>query len=79
MVILYHYGEQSTSNTLYRLLDPKIMSWDRVQAGKISILSATSAKGLEFDLAVVIPTGMVDNEKYIAYTRAVEQLIIVRA
>ena len=37
------------------------------------------AKGLEFDLAVVIPTGMVDNEKYIAYTRAVEQLIIVRA
>lgn len=64
---------------LYRLLDPEIISWDKVQAGKISILSATSAKGLEFDLAVVIPTGMVDNEKYIAYTRAVEQLIIVRA
>lgn len=79
VAILYHYGEQSTSNMLYRLLDPKIMSWDKVQAGKISILSATSAKGLEFDLAVVIPTGMVDNEKYIAYTRAVEQLIIVRA
>lgn len=79
VAILYHYGEQSTSNMLYRLLDPKIMSWDKVQAGKISILSATSAKGLEFGLAVVIPTGMVDNEKYIAYTRAVEQLIIVRA
>ena len=53
---------------LHRLLDPEIMSWNKVQAGKISILSATSAKGLEFD-----------NEKYIAYTRAVEQLIIVRA
>lgn len=79
VAILYHYGEQSTSNMLYRLLDPAIMSWDKVQAGKISILSATSAKGLEFDLAVVIPAGMVDNEKYIAYTRAVEQLIIVRA
>lgn len=79
VAILYHYGEQSTSNMLYRLLDPKIMSWDKVQAGKISILSATSAKGLEFGLAVVIPTGMVDNEKYIAYTRAVGQLIIVRA
>ena len=79
VAILYHYDEQSTSNILYRLLDPKIMSWDKAQAGKISILSTTSAKGLEFDLAVVIPTGMVDNEKYIAYTRAVEQLIIVRA
>lgn len=79
VAILYHYGEQSTSNMLYRLLDPEIMSWDKVQAGKISVLSTTSAKGLEFDLAVVIPTGMVDNEKYIAYTRAVEQLIIVRA
>lgn len=79
VAILYHYGEQPTSNMLYRLLDPAIMSWNKVQAGKISILSATSAKGLEFDLAVVVPTGMVDNEKYIAYTRAVEQLIIVRA
>lgn len=79
VAILYHYGEQSTSNMLNSLLDPKIMSWDKAQAGKISILSTTSAKGLEFDLAVVIPTGMVDNEKYIAYTRAVEQLIIVRA
>lgn len=78
VAILYHYGEQPTSNMLYRLLDPAIMSWDKVQVGKISILSVTSAKGLEFDLAVVIPTGMVDNEKYIAYTRAVEQLIIVR-
>lgn len=79
VAILYHYDEQPISSMLHRLLDPEIMSWDKVEAGKISILSTTSAKGLEFDLAVVIPTGMVDNEKYIAYTRAVEQLIIVRA
>lgn len=78
VAILHHYGEQPTSNMLYKSLDPAIMSWDKVEAGKIAILPVTNAKGLEFDLAVVVTPGMSENEMYIACTRAVEQLIVVQ-
>lgn len=30
VAILYHYDEQPTSSMLHRLLDPEIMSWDKV-------------------------------------------------
>lgn len=79
VAILYHSGEDFMTQLLNESLDSTIMSWDKVKFGRISILSVTNAKGLEFDLAVVIPKGMVDNEKCFAYTRVVEQLIVVKS
>ena len=34
-------------------------------------------KGIEFDKVYVIPNNMSRNEKYIAYTRALSELIVV--
>lgn len=34
-------------------------------------------KGIEFDKVFVIPNKMSKNEKYIAYTRALSELVIV--
>ena len=43
---------------------------------QISVLSVEEAKGLEFDAVVVIQNDMTANEKYISYTRALDNLII---
>lgn len=44
---------------------------------KIFAGSVWEAKGLEFDHVYVVPDGMNRNEKYISYTRALNQLVIV--
>lgn len=49
----------------------------KVKAGKISLMTVKEVKGLEFDVVIVFPDGMSRNEKYIAYTRALNDLFIV--
>jgi DNA helicase IV len=44
----------------------------------ITVLSVEAAKGLEFDVVYALPDGMSKNEQYIAFTRALSELIIVR-
>ena len=44
---------------------------------KISIMYVDEIKGIEFDTVYVIDEGMERNERYIAYTRALDNLIIV--
>lgn len=44
---------------------------------KIPILDVKMAKGMEFRYVVVDPDEMTENDKYIAYTRAMEKLYIV--
>lgn len=39
---------------------------------------ASDAKGLEFEAVVVLCSGMEINEQYIAYTRALDHLCIVK-
>lgn len=46
--------------------------------GKIAVLSVLEAKGLEFDTVFVDDQITSINEKYIAYTRGISNLIIVR-
>lgn len=46
--------------------------------GTVSLLSVEDAKGLEFENVFVIDETMSKNEKYIAYTRALRELIVVR-
>jgi len=50
---------------------------DHIDNKKINIIEVDSAKGIEFDVVVVMQTvSMSRNEEYIACTRALEQLVI---
>lgn len=46
--------------------------------GKIAVVYVDEVKGVEFDRVFVVPDGMSKNEQYIAYTRALADLIIVK-
>ncbi len=49
-----------------------------VSKSKINIMTVYESKGLEFSAVAVIPDHMSDNERYIAYTRALQYLTVVQ-
>ena len=49
----------------------------KIDNGYISFMYVDEVKGIEFDKVFVVSNGMAKNEKYIAYTRALTELIIV--
>jgi DNA helicase IV len=49
----------------------------RISKSKINIMTVYESKGLEFTAVAVVDKNMSDNEKYIAYTRALKELAIV--
>ncbi len=49
----------------------------KIDNGLISFMYVDEVKGIEFDKVFVIPNRMSKNEKYIAYTRALSELVIV--
>ena len=51
----------------------------KVAHNKINIMSVYESKGLEFSSVVVIDEGLNDGEKYIAYTRALNELAVIEA
>ena len=59
------------------LLKDYDISWDEINDKKVSIITVEQAKGIEFDNVVVIADQMTSNEKYISYTRALDELIVV--
>ena len=50
----------------------------RISKKKINIMTVYESKGLEFTSVCVADEGMNENEKYIAYTRALKNLAIIR-
>ncbi|MGN0814346.1 MAG: UvrD-helicase domain-containing protein [Candidatus Coproplasma sp.] len=50
----------------------------RISKTKINVMTVYESKGLEFSAVAVVDCNMTDNEKYIAYTRALKNLAIVR-
>jgi hypothetical protein len=46
--------------------------------GQFNLISIQECKGLEFDTVYVIDFDMFENEKYVAYTRALGQLIVLK-
>lgn len=76
--IIYRHGIKSIQDTLNDLLPADQVSWFEVNDRKISVLSVETAKGLEFEVVVAIVDQMLDNEKYISYTRALDSLAVVR-
>ncbi len=50
----------------------------KVSRSKINIMTVYESKGLEFGSVVVVDEGMSQSEKYIAYTRALSELAVVK-
>lgn len=78
VAILHRYGVKSIQEKLKWLLSNQEVAWEAVDDRCISVLSAEAAKGLEFDAVVAVVDQMSANEKYIAFTRALELLAVVR-
>ena len=50
----------------------------KISKSRINVMSVYESKGLEFSVVAVYDKGMSENEKYIAYTRALRELAVVR-
>ena len=67
---IYDFSRNTT-----RHIRQKIKS--EIGNGIISYMYVDEVRGIEFDMVYVITNKMSRNEKYIAYTRALSELIIV--
>ncbi len=76
--VICKLGNQKMQQKLHDCLSGDSASWNVIDDTKISIVSVEMVKGLEFDAVVAIVEGMSVNEKYVAYTRALDDLVVVR-
>lgn len=76
--IIYKTGIESIVSALKDLLVHENVSWDIVNDDILSVVTVEIAKGLEFDAVVAVIDQMSDNEKYITFTRALDNLMVVR-
>ena len=76
--IIYKTGIEAIVDALKKLLIHEKVSWDIVNDDILSVVTVEIAKGLEFDSVVAVIDQMSDNEKYISFTRALDNLIVVR-
>lgn len=51
---------------------------DKIEAEKASFMTVAEVRGLEFDVAIVFENDMTRYERYIAFTRSLSELYIVR-
>ena len=72
---------ESVSESNHRIAviakDESVFSIIPAERGNITYWTAKSVKGIEFDIVYVVDDRLTKNEKYIAYTRALSELIIV--
>ena len=57
--------------------DDRVLAFVPVDRSNITCWTVKSVKGIEFDIVYVLDNKLTKNEKYIAYTRALSELIIV--
>lgn len=73
-VICSEQNKEEYQRKSYNVLSEK----GKLSKSKVNFMTVYESKGLEFTSVVVIPNGMTKNEKYIAYTRALKALAIVK-
>ncbi|MDE7083009.1 MAG: UvrD-helicase domain-containing protein [Clostridia bacterium] len=56
----------------------RVRDTGRISKTKINIMTVYESKGLEFTAVAVADEGLTDNEKYIAYTRALKELAVIK-
>lgn len=76
--VIVHRERESIKATLTDSMPEEDFSWNKVNDKKISVLTVEHAKGLEFETVMVLCHGMEINEQYIAYTRALNHLCVVK-
>lgn len=74
VAILYRKGLTKVFDALSEYKSEIV--FDKIDTKKISVITVEESKGLEFEAVVVIASQMTMNEKYISYTRALDNLII---
>ena len=72
----YHLFLNKNVIAKFMVLDT-INSGDTMDNGNIAVMYVDEVKGIEFDKVFVVGNKMTQNEKYIAYTRALSELILV--
>ncbi len=72
--IIYRKGLTRVADNLDEFKN--VMVFDRIDTKKVSVITVEESKGLEFDAVIVISSQMTMNERYISYTRALDNLII---
>ena len=77
--IIYKRGVIGFNAIIESMISADLISWDCVDPGRISVIPIEMAKGLEFESVIVVSNFMSDNEKYIAFTRALENLYVADA
>ncbi|SDZ76616.1 hypothetical protein SAMN02910384_00015 [Pseudobutyrivibrio sp. ACV-2] len=79
VAILLPRSVRKTSYIKKDLLPTKIsrLISNKIDNGLISLMYVDEVKGIEFDRVYVISNKMTKNEKYIAFTRALTELIVV--
>ena len=70
---LSHYGI-TENNSLFSFLDTQE---SELNPQKVNILPIFQAKGLEFEKVFIVCDGMNENERYVAMTRALNELVIL--
>ena len=78
VAIIHRHGLKDIQKSLHSMLVGQDVSWYSVDDKRLSVISAETAKGLEFEAVVAIVDQMSNNEKYISYTRALDRLAVVR-
>ncbi len=77
--VIVHSKKTITKEKLISVIQEKNVSWYAVDDKKLPLLTVENAKGLEFEAVVVLCKGMEINEQYIAFTRALDYLCVVKA
>lgn len=77
--IIYKRGVTGFKDVIKSMISSELVSWDEVDPGRISVVPIEMAKGLEFESVIVISNFMSNNEKYIAFTRALDSLYVANS
>ena len=75
--IVYKKGVIGLEEIVRKQIPERLLSFNEVDTHKISVITAEMAKGLEFESVIAITDYMEANEKYIAFTRALQNLFVV--
>ena len=78
IAIIYRKGLDNIESEIKRIISVEQYSLGVLQSNKISLLTVERAKGLEFEYVLVIENNMTANEKYVSFTRALDNLFITK-
>ena len=64
-------------NQIKKSVSPNIVSLNKITNDAIALVHVQDIKGFEFEKVFCLSDGMAVNEKYVAYTRALQELVLV--